>query len=432
MSRYDILSLQGLASRKALVNIPAADCVTIFVTKSNILLNPAYEAALIVSSINSSDNSLIQTARLSSSYSVTHRPKAIEYCLAQRSTTPQTCSVNLHSSLLGAATLLTIFLAIFFAWLLFYAYKPSCQPLVSLGDAMASFLEQKDEYTRRYFSNNPRDWSVKAAAKAKQSWFQIPPVPIWIIFLISWTVPIALAAVVLGITLYSDKLTLSSFGNSVSHYIQPYALQAPLSTSVIAALPQLLVALLYLSTNYLLTTYYLSQEMSLFSGQARPLRVTSSPQGSQSPSLYLTLPRPWSWFLVIFFMAMSFVLSQSIFSVTLHLISTPETSSSTSNNARITAIGFSGTGLLILLILLAVLLVVVTALGFRRIKPLPGVSSNKTPTSAELSSCCHSDQRGLGRGKVVWQVLDQNPCKRHYGLVSEETAGFIGSYSWVR
>lgn len=432
LSRNDILSLQDLASHKALVNMGASDCVANFVTKSEILLDTTYEAVLIISSLNSPENPLIQTAKLSSSYSVTDKPTSIQYCLAQQSTTPQTCSVNLHSSLLGAATLLNLFLTLFFAWLLLFAIKFSSQPLVSLGDAMASFLEQKDESTRRFCSSIPNDWGSGREGRRRQSWLQIPSIPTRVFLVITWTIPTALAAAGLIITLRSRQVAHSPFGTALSHYIHVDTLSAPLGTSAIAAMPQLLLALLYTSTNHLLTTYYLSREMSLFSGHARPLRVTSSPKGSQISSLYLTLPRPWSWFLVIFFMVTSFVLSQSVFSVTIYPTPTPGILSDPADNVRTAAIGFSGTGLLILLILLTILLLVVVGLGFRQFEPLPGVRSIKTPTSAEISSCCHPSQRGTERREVVWLVLDQNPRERFYGLAAEDTAGVVGDLRWLR
>ncbi|RKU45753.1 hypothetical protein DL546_008405 [Coniochaeta pulveracea] len=301
------------------------------------------------------------------------------------------CGVSVNPSLLGTATLLNLILVMLLAWILFYAFKSSSQSLVSLGDAISSFLEHKDGYIQK--SSNSNNWGVEKTAERRYCWFRIPSVPTWLLFVISWTVPTALAAAVFGRSLQSRQFTFSSFGSiDSSNYTNLNTPSTPLGTSIIAALPQLLLALLYLSTNYLLTTYYLCKEISLYSNQARSLRVTTSPQGSQTPSLYLTLPRPWSWFLVTFFTAMSFVLSQSVFSVAFDPVSIANMHSNGTGNTPRTVIGFSGTGLLILLVLLFVLFLVVIGQGFRPIEPLPGLPSIKTPTSRDISSCCHPDQ----------------------------------------
>ena len=120
------------------------------------------------------------------------------------------------------------------------------------------------------------------------------------------------------------------------------------------------------------SVYYLSHESTLYAlGKPRSLRVTSDPEGSQSTSLFLTLPRPWSWLLVALFAAMSFVVSQTLFLVSVRL--TPTTSSPVPTST-LTALGTSSTGALVLLALLAVLAAAVLGLGFRRAPPAVSVT----------------------------------------------------------
>ena len=109
---------------------------------------------------------------------------------------------------------------------------------------------------------------------------------------------------------------LSPFGAASSYatLLFPDAIQpSPLGATLIACLPQLLLATLYLCVNSLLTVFFLSHESSLFAIKHRVLRVSGdAPEGEQVTSLYLTLPRPISWFLVVLFAGMGFVLSQRV------------------------------------------------------------------------------------------------------------------------
>jgi hypothetical protein len=166
-----------------------------------------------------------------------------------------------------------------------------------------------------------------------------------------------------------------------------------------------------------MTTYYLSHECTLFAlGNPRPLRVTSTPEGSQTTSFFLTLPRPWSWFLVILFAAMAFVLSQSVFVVSVDL--TPTTSFSSTTPTSLIALGFSGTGLLVLLALLLLLAVTVVGLGFRRAAPAVLVDGRAVGNplalqsgscSAVLSARCHAARADrdvqLWKRPLTWGVV---------------------------
>ncbi|CAJ2510470.1 Uu.00g132790.m01.CDS01 [Anthostomella pinea] len=68
--------------------------------------------------------------------------------------------------------------------------------------------------------------------------------------------------------------------------------------ALMPALPQLVLAILYLTINSLLTTSFPSHETALFAMGSRALRVSSNPSGRQPTSLYLTLPPPVWWMLL--------------------------------------------------------------------------------------------------------------------------------------
>ncbi|KAH8911814.1 hypothetical protein BR93DRAFT_932932 [Coniochaeta sp. PMI_546] len=432
LSRLDILSLQDLASRNALVNLTATECSTQFSS----VYQADFKAVLIVTDIDSTTSSLVQTASASSSSTdrlslidsgntaLPNDQTAVKFCLAQRSDIEQTCDVNLNGSLLGVVVFLNLITVIVMTTILF---RRSLEQLVSLGDALSSFMRTPDLTTSGSCLMTKSDvwqerWGLREAkfwVPRNHFWFRTPSIPRWCLIAFLWVALASLAATALALTVRADPSgALSSFGTISPHalYLLPSSIPASGAT-LIPALPQLLIAALYLAANSLMTIYYLSHESSLFAlGRPLPLRVTSSPKGNQTTSLYLTLPRPWSWFLVTLFVAMAFVLSQSFFVVSVHLA--PADPSSTVIST-LTALGFSGTGLLVLLALLVVLALTVVGLGFRQAPPaiLGNGQAAGNPLALEAGSCsavlsarCHAapQERNMELWKrpLTWGVVE--------------------------
>ena len=424
LSRLDILALQDLARRDAFVNLTATECLA----KINAAYQIDFESILFVTITDSTTSSLLQTASASSSNRRgLSDSTSVKFCLAQPSVLEQTCDVNLNGSLLGVVVLLNLLSIIAITTLLFCR---SYKPLVSLGDALSSFLQRPDHTTSGSCLMTKPDaqeerWGLRQAkfwVPRNHSWFRTPSVPRWCATTFLWTAPTALAATALVLAIRADpNRAMSSFGNVSPHAVYILPPSTPLAgAALISALPQLLLAALYLATNSLLTTYYLSHESSLYAlGRPRPLRVTSSPAGSQTTSLYLTLPRPWSWLLATLFAATAFVLSQSFSLVSVHLLTPDIPSSTTTMTTSLTILGFSGTGLLILLSLLVIPALIVLSLGFRRAPPaiLANGQAVGNPLalaggscSAVLSAWCHAAPRDrdaeLWKRPLTWGVVE--------------------------
>jgi hypothetical protein len=185
--------------------------------------------------------------------------------------------------------------------------------------------------------------------------------------------------------------------------------------ALITALPQLLLGILYLSSNALLTTYFLSQELSLFALGPRSLRVSSHPAGTQTASLYLSLPRPVSWLLLAMFTALGFVLSQAVFPIVSSSATLQEEQQQSTAAPRI---AFNAQALLILFALLVLLLVSVLALGFRRTPAVAlGIGAKGNPLalsggtcSALISARCHPmhSEGDFWLGPITWGVVEES------------------------
>ncbi|KAK1754819.1 hypothetical protein QBC47DRAFT_226724 [Echria macrotheca] len=450
LSRIDILSLQQQAIRGELANLTT----TQFLQEFSGAFSSSFNAALLITNSNSPTNSLVQTSSASSSLSrygasdgvanLALDRSAIRYCLAQRAG-QQACEVSVNGPLLGAVALLNLISVVIIAAVLF---KSSFEPLATLGDAIASFLREPDMSTRGCCLLSKTDvwqgrWGLDAAKywlPRNHYWFRSPSLPRWMLAIFVWACLAGPTAAALAIALLADPTTrLSPFGVASPYTVVALPASTPdAAAALIAALPQILLFVLYLVTNALLSTYYLSHESSLFAvGSPRPLRVSADPEGTQLTSLYLTLPRPISWALLVVFAGLGFLLSQTFFVVGIRL-SDLSISATTPQRTEITAValGLSGLASLLLLGLLVVLGIAVVALGFRRAPPAALVNGRPVGNpmalpsgscSAVISARCHAraGERGLWRRNVVWGTvsegvgMDVSHCTFTAGMASQ-------------
>ncbi|KAK0613461.1 hypothetical protein B0T14DRAFT_436573 [Immersiella caudata] len=429
LSRIDIASLQQLANRGELRNLTAGECAQEF----GGAFSTSFGAALVISDVKSQTSSVIQTTvgRLSlvrgggGIGNLTRHVGSVKYCLAQPART-QTCEVIASGPLLGAVAFLNIVTVVCIAVVMF---RKAFEPLVTLGDAITSFLKEPDMNTRGCCLLTKTDvwqgrWGLDAAkyyVPRDHYWFQSASLPRWLIALFIWVCCAGCAAAALTLSLLSDPATrLSPFGTASPYTIVPFT--APdTALALLAGLPHFLLLALYLIANSILTTYHLSHESSLFAiGPPRALRVSANPEGTQTTSLYLTLPRPTSWTLLIVFVGMGFTLSQSIFPVSITLNDAP-ISTAAGASTRVTpllALGFSSTALLIFLSTLTLLAITLIAIGFRRAAPAALVNGQAVGNpmtlpagscSAVISARCHvgadASERNLWRRNVAWGTV---------------------------
>ncbi|KAI2625006.1 hypothetical protein GGR54DRAFT_545924 [Hypoxylon sp. NC1633] len=382
LSDFDITNLQDAASGFA--NLTSTTCFQDF----SGVFQYSFDSVLLVTDSTSTTSSLIQTARPGTSLSTftsnnvdikAQDASLVQYCLA-RPSGPQTCSVNLSGSILGFAVLLNLATVISMAIIL---ARSSFNPLVTIGDSIRSFLRHPDPTTVNACLLTKSDvqqgaWAASESqyfVPADHYWFQTPSLPRWALTAFALLALVGPTAAALGIMIRANPDNpLTPFGIATPH--MTYPLPSPTGTAqmaLLAALPQLLLAILYFVANAHLTTYFLTHEFSLFALGSQPLRVSSNPAGEQTTSLFLTLPRPVSWTLLAWFAGMGFTLSQAVFPGVVTLIPSPSTgpqhspSSASDNNANdIIALSFSTQALLTLLALLVILALAILGLGTRR------------------------------------------------------------------
>lgn len=381
LSRLDILALQSLATQQQLTNLTTAQCLEAF--------GGAFEAGfsdvLLVTDTTSPTTSLLQTAEPGSlltdfvrtgtlgALTVAFDGSTVQYCLAAPTATGPTCKLGLNGALLGATAGVILVIVIVILCTLFIKFEP----LATLGDAVASFLKEPDATTQGCCLITKRDvcqgrWDLREMKywdARNDLWITSPSLSRWVLVGLIWVTSLGLAVASLIVSMDADFYSgLTPLGIASNHALVTLPSVGSKTTTamagaLIANLPQLLLATLYLAVNSLMSTYYLSHELSLFAvDEPRPLRVSAGPEGQQTASLYLTLPRPWSWFLTILFAGAGFVLSQSVSLVSAELPHPPS-----SDAPAVLAVGVSGLGLVIILALLMLLaIIVVPVLGLRR------------------------------------------------------------------
>lgn len=359
---------------------------------------------------------------------------AVTYCLAEAADLSEaTCTVHLNGILFAVVLGLNLLSFLLTgATLLLRRFEP----LVTLGDAIASFLRDPDPSTRNnslLTKENVRTgmggWGFTEgkywSPTRSHFWFRSPSLSQWLTAGFWWlaTAGLVTGVLVLAVTSHTP-VALSSFGVPDAHstYLVPATTPAA-ALAIVSAIPQLLLAGLYFSTNALLTAYFLSRESAKYvmfpSGiQRLPLRVSADPVGYQTTSLYLTLPRPASWALALWFAAMGFVLSQACFVVSLQSSSSSAAATAATAGQHIRGVGFSGVALLILLAMLVVLLLVVVGIGFLR-APSQIMADGRAvgnplvfeggSCSAVMSARCHRVpcETDAWKNCVVWGVVPE-------------------------
>lgn len=482
--RSELQDLQSLATEDKLTTLSPQACINVF---SAVFNNEFQNILLIVNDASSgSTNSLITTARGGLNASAASNPSTrtttinsqilvdgarVTSCLAQpTSALHQTCTLNVNGPLFIVALVLNFVMLLFTgATLLLRRFRP----LVTLGDAIASFLHDPEPATRRNalltkfnLRSDLGGWGFTEgkfwAPTRDTRWFRTASLTQWSTFALSFTLTVALVGGAFALSLASqilDPPTISPFGRATPRatFLLTPASNSFTSTcailSLVASLPQLLLAALYLATNALLTSFFLSHESALYAIPAtgierRGLRVSANPVFAQTTSLFLTLPRPVSWALAGWFVAMGFVLSQGCFVVSLR--ADAAATSLTMTSPSIMGLGFSGVALAALLGMVGALGLGVAGVALGMSVPSAVMADDRAvgnplvfeggSCSAVLSARCHRvpGETEVGWGRVAFgMVPDSELAASGDGAVRHitYTAGVVevldGSYRYV-
>ncbi|KAL4779057.1 hypothetical protein BJX76DRAFT_365635 [Aspergillus varians] len=251
----------------------------------------------------------------------------VDYCLVEK--TPEKCTLE-YSLPLAIVVIATNLVKIGMILLTIFILRAN--PLLTLGDAIASFLNIPDHSSRGLSLLTKEVVVTKGQPVGKEDIPEYNPQPKrrWTSVSIErWALTsfMYISSVILAVVLFiyglakiktsKEGLWTSGFATidtrtMISTY---YWRDDIISNSLVANIPHLIFSSLYFLINGVLTTMALSAEWSSFSISRKGLRVSTSTKGSQRRARFLSLPRRYSLPLLAVSGILHWLMSQSVFLV---------------------------------------------------------------------------------------------------------------------
>nr|UPM17953.1 putative multipass membrane protein [Hypoxylon sp. CO27-5] len=326
---------------------------------------------------------------------------SVKYCLAEP--IDWTCHIAISPTLLLAVTLCVIFKTCTAIVVTVVLSRRNQPPLVTLGDAMESFIKKPDPVTagmctigqhdirRAMIRSNvsvvpgPRQWQALKRRRGSAI-----PKSVWAASYILFAIGIGICVFFFDSINSGGGLTGSFFESEQNLFIDmPITF---VSGVLLANSPQLLLSFCYLAYNNLFTRLQTAREWSLFSEGYHALRVTD-PKSDQYSTYRLQLPYKYSIPLILISIFLHWLLSNTIylfvstggyFGTDSFIVNNRNDPSLPPNTA--VAVGYSSWSLLTLLIVSCVLTLVPIILSLKR---LPSNMVHIGSNSLALSAACH-------------------------------------------
>ena len=330
------------------------------------------------------------TADTDTTYSVFY---PVEYCLSQP--VEDHCSVQLSLVIMGVVIACN---AVKLLCIVLMLRKQREAPLVTVGDAVVSFMSYKDSSTagmcwadKKTFIKNRWGPAAKPFRRQRHFWFASASVTRWLICNVCSIATISIAGFLFYLGIGELKASdtrwqtsgFGAFNTKMKANWTFNGVSGSLLLALIANAPQLLLSLLFLAYNSLYTCMLLADEWSGYSKDRKTLRVTQ-PHGAQRSTYFLQLPYRYSIVLLITSTLLHWFVSQSLFLARVNVF---YASGELDSSASIATIGYSVVPLLVVLILGSVTVAMGLLNGCRRYRPgIPLAGS----CSAAISAACHA------------------------------------------
>ena len=353
---------------------------------------------------------------LALSWNVTYSQQYdIQYCLSQ--SLPERCTVQLSYTLMAAVIACNV---VKLLCMLSMLLQRRFRPLVTIGDAIESFMVKKDPTTRHMCladksAFTSQDWQhfTKPWLRKRRFWFASASIKRWVLCNLSSILTIVIAGVLLGMGLGEARMSPStSFSTSGFGTINTDLMandQSSLSklslvgAAVVANSPQLFLSILFLGFNSLYTCMLLADEWNGYASKRKPLRV-SQPSWKQRSTYFLQLPYRYGVPLMIISILLHWLLSESLF---LARVTVYNRAGEENTDNSISTIGYSLIPLVVVIAVGCTTVLAAVLNGFRRYKPgIPLAGS----CSAAISAACHPPENDIhGSEKpVMWGVVGTN------------------------
>ncbi|ORY11736.1 hypothetical protein BCR34DRAFT_483765 [Clohesyomyces aquaticus] len=344
----------------------------------------------------------------------------VEYCLSDKA--PPVCKLQFS---LGIAILVIVLNFCKALIILYTVFGVEDDPLMTMGDAVASFLENPDSTTRNMCLLTMKQAKTYNWCRPALSQEWDPTVHRWkdatsktrrtttfamyvlALILVGILLGMGVSALVDGRSL--PDLVRLGYGVVDPRAVISWNITSITSNIIMANLPQPILSFLYFSFNGLFTCMLLSVEWNKFGHERKGLRVSHAPRGAQRSTYFLQLPYRFALPLMLLSGVLHWLVSQSIFLVAIDLYSDDGLPNllATEPGGWLTC-GYSPIAIISVLILGIFMVLAGFALGYLKYKPgIPLAGS----CSAAISAACHSiewdgvEGRKIAISKLQWGVV---------------------------
>ncbi|PGH21346.1 hypothetical protein AJ80_03397 [Polytolypa hystricis UAMH7299] len=342
----------------------------------------------------------------------------IGYCLAEKE--EEQCTLMFSLPIAITVIVMNLSKAVLMC-LTLYTVKDN--PLITIGDAVASFLQRPDPATenmcllsRGDLQTLPHIWPAgpKPWKPVKQSWGRSASGGRWGLFFFTF---IAALALTFGFLTFGtsqiagprDIKSLWNLGlgtiNSLTIIrgwnIPPTGAGGLILNSSIANLAQVILSAVYLVYNALMTSMLMAHEWNSYSRKRKGLRVSSVPHGSQRSTYFLQLPYRFSIPLLTMSGVLHWLISQSIFLVSVDAHNCTKGANGADPSKPVPCVrnrtvdflscGYSPIAMIFVIIVAGIMFAFGVGTAMRRLPPgIPLAGS----CSAAISAACHSHNDG--------------------------------------
>ncbi|CAI6341942.1 unnamed protein product [Periconia digitata] len=341
----------------------------------------------------------------------------VQYCISKK--VQRSCNVYWNTQIAIIVTVLNFLKAV----LIYYtAFWTRDKPLMSIGDAVISFLQTPDPTTinmclvskhnfakaKYNFDAGQRRWQSK-----KYLWKDAPSKTRWILFLLLLILAIAFASYLLCLGIQdlglSREESLKIFKTLGFAALDPRAvkrypnIRGVYSYTFLANIPQVIVSLIYFSYNSLFTSMLLAYEWSTYSYKKKGIRVSVKAEGAQRSSYFLSLPYRFALPLMAISSISHWLVSQSVFFVAFF---NPDNLGVV--DPFVYSFGYSPIAIIITISVGVTILITTIGFGFIPYKPGTNLVGS---CSAAISAACHTlpTQKCQGNQliykKIQWGVV---------------------------
>ncbi|ENH75560.1 hypothetical protein FOC1_g10005534 [Fusarium oxysporum f. sp. cubense race 1] len=229
----------------------------------------------------------------------------VDYCLSERFHAP--CRLSIANPLLLIVCIMCLSKCLLCAYTLKVRSWKSEEPLMTVGDAISSFIAKPDTCTKGMCTLDAEDLHMKPdperALSSPRPWKKKQVVAgnavnpgVWILSYMLIGSLLVLGGLLLAPALQTQSLRESRFAHHHKNAdVNDSGLKSAslLGLTMISNTPQLLLSLCYMTLNGLITRMLAEFEWASYGIQFKALRVTS-PRGIQRSTYRLQLPYRWS------------------------------------------------------------------------------------------------------------------------------------------